>query len=373
MNQNIDLQLKALRKRKKVTQKELARALNVSFQTISKWENGVAMPDITFLPPLAKYFNVELEVLLGMKPLEQHVPLQKYAEEEYWKDRLECTKNWKMLFYNEDYLEFLVTKVWKIQKPVHILDCACGYGYLGLKLLPHLPKGSRYTGLDISEIFLEEGRRLFAETDYDVTFVRGDITNDKIEGTYDIVISQILLSYLAEPGKALLKMKSALKKGGMLVAIDDNLALLEEACFIATGGRSIQEKLPDARKVWEYSYEKKELDYQMGTKLPFLFREIGLEHINARMSDRVFLYDGKDSDRRQEEIEAYRNVVESFDRVRDGYAYYLNRGCSWQEAECFVSYAEKVKKALKEPDVFVSKASCLMIVWGYTSTTNMNE
>ena len=41
MPKNVELQLKALRKKKKVTQKELAKALNVSFQTISKWENGV--------------------------------------------------------------------------------------------------------------------------------------------------------------------------------------------------------------------------------------------------------------------------------------------------------------------------------------------
>lgn len=365
MSQKIELQLKTLREKKKITQSELGKALGVSFQTISKWENGVTMPDITYLPPLAKYFNVELEVLLGMKPLEQEPPLQKYSEEEYWRDRLECTKNWKMLFYNEDYLEFLVTKVWRIRKPIHILDCACGYGYLGLKLLPYLPKGSRYTGLDIGDVYLEEGRRLFREEDYDVTFVKGDIVNYEIKGTYDMVISQVLMSYLAEPAKVLLKMKAALKKGGMLVAIDDNQLLLEEGCFIGSDGQSVREKLPDMRKVWEYSLEKKELDYQMGTKLPFLFREIGLQHIDARMSDRVFVYDGKDCENREEDIRRYQNVIENQDWVRDGYAYYLNRGCSWQEAERFVGYWEKVKKTLKEPDVFVSQASCLMIVWGY--------
>lgn len=365
MAHQMKLQLKALRKQKKVTQKELARVLNVSFQTISKWENGVAMPDITYLPPLAKYFDVELEVLLGMKPLSQETPLQKYTKEEYWKDRLECTKNWKMLFWNDDYLEFLVTRVWQIDKPVKILDCACGYGYLGLKLLPHLPEGSSYTGLDISEVYLEEGRRLFAGEKYPATFVRGDIHDYEIKGKYDIVISQIFLSYLPEPGKALLKMKRALKKGGMLVAIDDNKAMLEESYFIGTVGKSIEEKLPDKRKVWEYSRDRKETDYQMGTKLPFLFREIGLKKISARMSDRIFLYDGKAAEKDEDEVRKFKNVVDNFDRVKDGYAYYLNRGCNWQEAECFVNFAEKTKKTLSEPDVFISGASCLYIVWGY--------
>lgn len=42
MAQEIKLALKPLRKKKKMTQKELAERMNVSFQTISKWENGVS-------------------------------------------------------------------------------------------------------------------------------------------------------------------------------------------------------------------------------------------------------------------------------------------------------------------------------------------
>lgn len=361
----IQLQLKALRKKKKVTQKDLAKVLNVSFQTISKWENGVAMPDITYLPAMAKYFDVELEILLGLKPWKQEVPLPENTNEEYWKDRLECSKDWKMLFWNDDYLEFLVTKVWNITEPVSILDCACGYGYLGLKLLPHLPQGSSYTGLDISEVFLEEGKRIFAEEKYDATFVQGDIRDYEIKGKYDIVISQIFLSYLEEPRKTLLKMKSALKTGGMLVAIDNNIAMLEEGYFIEADGKSIQENLPDKKKVWNYSMEKNELDYYMGKKLGFLFREIGLKKIQARMSDRVFIYDGKDEKRNIEQLKQYQKVVDSFDRIQEGYAYYLNRDCSWQEAEDFVNYSDKVKKALEEKDVFISRASCLYIVYGF--------
>lgn len=143
-HKKVELQLKALRKVKGVTQKELAEALNISFQTISKWENGITMPDITFLPPLAEYFGVELEVLLGMKPLDAGTELENFASGDYWKDRIECMKDWKAFYFNDDYLEFLVKKVWRVDRPMHVLDCACGYGYLAHKLLPHLPKGSRY-------------------------------------------------------------------------------------------------------------------------------------------------------------------------------------------------------------------------------------
>ena len=130
MDQKLQLQIRALRKEKKVTQKELAEALHVSFQTISKWENGISMPDISYLPALAMYFQVDVEVVLGMRPLEQKVTAPDYSSEEYWEQQLECTKNWKLFYFNDDYLEFLVKKVWKFDRPVKMLDCACGYGYL---------------------------------------------------------------------------------------------------------------------------------------------------------------------------------------------------------------------------------------------------
>lgn len=62
----------------------------------------------------------------------------------YWDDPIEYPRNMRWLYYNDDYLEFLVQRVWKIEKSVDIIDYGCGYGYLGLKLLPLLPEGSTY-------------------------------------------------------------------------------------------------------------------------------------------------------------------------------------------------------------------------------------
>ena len=44
------LYIKELREEKGLTQKELANLCHVSFQTISKWENGINYPDITHIP-----------------------------------------------------------------------------------------------------------------------------------------------------------------------------------------------------------------------------------------------------------------------------------------------------------------------------------
>ena len=53
-----------LRKAKGVTQEQLANSLGVSFQAVSKWENGISVPDTLLLPQIAEYFNVSVDYLL---------------------------------------------------------------------------------------------------------------------------------------------------------------------------------------------------------------------------------------------------------------------------------------------------------------------
>lgn len=48
--------------------------------------------------------------------------------EYYWDKKVEYLRNTRWLYYNDDYLEFLVKGVWKIKGPVNIIDFGCGYG-----------------------------------------------------------------------------------------------------------------------------------------------------------------------------------------------------------------------------------------------------
>jgi len=66
MNNYIAENIKNLRRQKNVTQEELSEYLNISFQTISKWERGESLPDINMLIALANYFDVSTDELLGM-------------------------------------------------------------------------------------------------------------------------------------------------------------------------------------------------------------------------------------------------------------------------------------------------------------------
>lgn len=59
--------IRQLRKAKGVTQEELAGTLNVTYQAVSKWENGAAQPDIMMMPVLAAYFGVTIDELFGYK------------------------------------------------------------------------------------------------------------------------------------------------------------------------------------------------------------------------------------------------------------------------------------------------------------------
>lgn len=63
--QKIGRRISALRRSRSMTQTELAERLGISFQAVSSWERGNAMPDIAKLPELAKMFNVTIDWLLG--------------------------------------------------------------------------------------------------------------------------------------------------------------------------------------------------------------------------------------------------------------------------------------------------------------------
>lgn len=66
----INEQIAFLRKQKGLTQEELAKALGVTNQAVSKWESAQCCPDIQLLPALAKIFDVSIDNLIGYKSIE---------------------------------------------------------------------------------------------------------------------------------------------------------------------------------------------------------------------------------------------------------------------------------------------------------------
>ena len=56
--------IKKIRQDNKLTQKELANKLGVTYQAVSKWENGKNVPDISIIKEISKMFNVDIDEIL---------------------------------------------------------------------------------------------------------------------------------------------------------------------------------------------------------------------------------------------------------------------------------------------------------------------
>lgn len=68
--------IKALRKQKGCSQESLAEYLHVVRQTVSKWENGISVPDAVMLDKIAEFFEVPVSELLGRGICESEEALQ---------------------------------------------------------------------------------------------------------------------------------------------------------------------------------------------------------------------------------------------------------------------------------------------------------
>ncbi len=65
MQMTIGRNIRRLRTEKNITQEQLSEAMNVTCAAVSKWERCETYPDITLLQPLAYYFGVTLDELMG--------------------------------------------------------------------------------------------------------------------------------------------------------------------------------------------------------------------------------------------------------------------------------------------------------------------
>ena len=77
MNITLGENIKRLRRDRQLTQEQLAEALDVSFQAVSKWETEAGYPDIHLLPVIADFFDVSVDMLLGMDAARKEDEIEK--------------------------------------------------------------------------------------------------------------------------------------------------------------------------------------------------------------------------------------------------------------------------------------------------------
>lgn len=74
---NFSQKILELRKEKRLSQEQLAELLNVSRQTVSKWELGQSVPEFEKLILISNYFNISLDDLLKDTINENHISEKK--------------------------------------------------------------------------------------------------------------------------------------------------------------------------------------------------------------------------------------------------------------------------------------------------------
>lgn len=89
--QKIGARIKSCREQENITQDKLAQRLNVSRQSVSKWEKGNSLPDIDRLVEIGKIFDISLdELITGKDPYTQKViiknPEHRMNPYEFWSE-----------------------------------------------------------------------------------------------------------------------------------------------------------------------------------------------------------------------------------------------------------------------------------------------
>jgi len=73
--------IKRLRRQKGITQETLADRMHVSTAAVSKWERNETFPDIAMVIPLASYFGVSTDELLGLDEAKNEEKIKQYIAE----------------------------------------------------------------------------------------------------------------------------------------------------------------------------------------------------------------------------------------------------------------------------------------------------
>ena len=188
--------------------------------------------------------------------------------------------------WNNDYFEFLVKCVWKINKPVRIIDFGCGYGFLAQMLLPLIPSGSSYKGIDISKELIKDANLQFANCQ-EVSFEVADLNEYEPSADYDVAICQSVLRHLSNPEDILKKMVNSVNENGLVICIEPSRRLENAGIYVDSYSFDPFEHDDDLRQKWTSEKESGGRDYQIGVKIPDLMSKLGLKDVGVRINDYV--------------------------------------------------------------------------------------
>lgn len=136
--------LKTKRLELKMTQQEVAAYLNISCQSISKWENGQSLPSLEILARISILYQISIDEML-----KENDDLTIWNNNAfYWDERMGQNSNY---CYNK-VVRPKTEKLLDIKKDDYILDIACGNGNFSQRMVD---LGAKVVAFDFSEIMIE--------------------------------------------------------------------------------------------------------------------------------------------------------------------------------------------------------------------------
>jgi SAM-dependent methyltransferase len=210
---------------------------------------------------------------------------------ESWDDKYEYLSASRPLYHNEDYWRFLVRDVWRIADgPRGVVDFGCGFGWLGLFMMPMLAPGSVYTGLDRSATLLERGRALFGDLPYGARFFQAEATSSPFDDSqFEVAVSHALLMHLPDPAKALAEMIRVTRDGGLVIACDASHNAINALLHVHETDEQDHVPLSLFQAMNAADRRRSGVDHNIGMKTSVLMHQAGLRDVQARISDAVRL------------------------------------------------------------------------------------
>ncbi len=268
---------------------------------------------------------------------------QRYPEG-YWDDGDEYLRQGYILQHNEDYLEFLVTRVWKLDQICRFAEFGCGSGKMGLQIMPFLTQGSTYTGIDQSSKLIARGKQAWENTPWKAEFHEGSIYKTPFaDKSFDVTMTHTVLMHVPDPEKVLQEMIRVTKPNGLVVACEANRNAHTAMLHIEEVNHQETAPLELFQTINREIYKRTGVDHNIGIKLPVLMHKAGLKHIQIRMSDAVrFLFPPMDTDHKKRLFKAicdegYGQPKPNEEQREKWKANLMNYGISEQDAEAEIT------------------------------------
>lgn len=226
--------------------------------------------------------------------------------QDYWDNGDEYLQQCLILQHNEDYLDFLVKCVWKLDHACQLAEFGCGFGKMGLQFMPLLARGSTYTGIDQSSKLISKGRQVWANTPWQAVLQEGSIYQTPFsDHSFDVTMTHTVLMHVPYPERVLQEIIRVTRPNGLVIACEVNRNAHTAMLHIDEVDHQEAVPLELFQTLNREILHRTGVDHNIGVKLPVLMHKAGLKQIQIRVSDAArFLFPPIDTDNKRKLFKA---------------------------------------------------------------------